>query len=151
MKPIKSTMKEKKRYFLIKFKTNFKTNLDFKTKKNIILYYYKKLFGTVGLAKARLLFFNTKENTKNNIEKNNSADNNVDNTIIVRVNLKEQNNLRLTLLNIKEFEIKNNEKKTDKKNEKNNTDNKTNKEKIKLTAYTIKTSGILKKLKETKE
>lgn len=139
MKPIKSTMKEKKRYFLIKFKTNFKTNLDFKTKKNIILYHYKKLFGTIGLAKARLLFFNTKDNVeKNNKSSNidNNADNNIADTIIVRVNLKEQNNLRLTLLNIKEFEIK-----------KNNEE----KEKIKLTAYTIKTSGILKKLKEIKE
>lgn len=131
MKPVKSTMKEKKRYFLIKFKiknntiiTEGKTEnkieneniiLDFKTKKNIILYNYKKLFGIVGLAKARLLFFDKKENY-----------------IIVRINLKEENNLRLTLLNIKEFEIEENKIK----------------KKIKLTAYTKKVSGILKKVKE---
>ncbi len=131
MKPIKSTMKEKKRYFLINFKVENNKILDFKTKKNIILYYYKKTFGIIGLAKARLLFF----------EKENSNTNN----IIVRINVKEQNNLRLTLLNIKEYYIKEKKQNEQKENKKEESEKKV----IKLTAYTKKTSGILKKLKES--
>ncbi len=116
---IKPSRKEKKRYFLIKFflkkKNNLNSyNLDFKIKKNIILYHYKKLFGSVGLAKARMLFFDKSEDS-----------------IIVRINVKEQNNLRLTLLSIKNYYIK----------EKNKT--------IKLTVYTKKTSGILDKIKKS--
>ncbi len=130
MKPIKSTMKEKKRYFLINFKVENNKILDFKTKKNIILYYYKKTFGIIGLAKARLLFFE-KENSNTN-------------DIIVRINLKEQNNLRLTLLNIKEYYIKEKKQNEQKENKKEENEKKV----IKLTAYTKKTSGILKKLKE---
>jgi len=87
MHPPKPTRKQKRRYAIVSFNRD---DLAYSEMKEVILENYRLLFGSVGLAEARLLFLK-----------------NSDNSLICRINTESLDRLKAVILSITNYKRKN--------------------------------------------